>query len=239
MALFVLPRRPPPPPAHRSQPNVTYFRYSLLPRAIPTDGRARLLLALAPPAAPAAPAASARPLRLSVHLYVAAPARALVRALGAHSASDAWLPSAAADPWHRNGAFFGWDGATSSRVTEERRVYMSGLSDGAGAGASVAVSVKQLGLPEAAEVARIEEYVHETLYQGDRPERKHYLQGTDDTVRLSMLYWSDEMNDATSAVGRAATAAAPGLSRVCRGCWPSRCSWMDCWSEAHSLESWF
>lgn len=64
-------------------------------------------------------------------------------------------------------------------------------------------------------------------------------------MRLSLLWWDDEFNDASSAKGREATSAAPGLSRVCRSCWQTgspkqqtHCSWMDCWSEPHSLESW-
>ena len=82
-------------------------------------------------------------------------------------------------------------------------------------------------------------YVNATLYQGDNPERGRYLQASDThAVRLSQLYWTDELNDASSAAGKAATAAAPGLSRVCRSCWPKSCSWMDCWSESHSLETW-
>ena len=61
---------------------------------------------------------------------------------------------------------------------------------------------------------------------------------SDDSVRLSLLYWTDEMSDPNSAIGKAVTAAAPGLAGVCRRCWPKSCSWMDCWSEEHSLESW-
>ena len=101
------------------------------------------------------------------------------------------------------------------------------------------MAVKQVGAPEAEEVARLEEFVNATLYQGDHPARGNFLQGAaDDCVRLSMLYWTDGMNDQTSEVGKAATAAAPQLARVCRSCWPKSCSWMDCWSEEHSLESW-
>jgi len=170
---------------------------------------------------------------------VSQPAQELVRLHGEHGASKAYLPLGSADPWHRDGAFFGWDDATHSAVTQERRVYMSGLSDEAGAGASVAMAVKQVGAPDAAQIARLEEYVNATLFQGSHPDRGRFLQSsTDYSVRLSLLYWTDAMNDASSAEGLAATAAAAELSKVCRSCWPKRCSWMDCWSEEHSLESW-
>jgi len=100
------------------------------------------------------------------------------------------------------------------------------------------MAVKQVGRGDAAQVALLEEYVAATLYQEAQPNRTHFLQAADDQIRLSQLWWDDDFNDPKSAKGRAATAAAPGLSRVCRGCWQpgaakqTRCSWMDCWSEA-------
>ena len=211
---------------------VTALRYALRPRRAPDDGRVRVVFTLAPPG-------GRPPLRLAVHLFVARPAAELVRALGTHSATSQWLPTGTADPWHRDGAFFGWDHAAKRAATQERRVYMSGLSDEAGAAAGLAVAMKQLGQPAADEVAKLEEYVAETLYQGDHPDRSRFLQGSaHHDVRLSMLYWTDEMSDQSSAAAQAAKAAAPELARVCKGCWPKSCSWMDCWSESHSLETW-
>ena len=212
--------------------------FALTPLERPSDGRVRLELTT-PRSSGARGGRAAH--TMSVHVFLAQPARALVRTFGEHGAAKAWLPRGTADPWHRDGAFFGWDAVADARVTQERRVYMSGLSDEAGAGAQLAMAVKQLGSPSAREVALLEEYVDETLYQGDHPdsERGRFLQASgDDAVRLSQLYWTDAMNDAASAEGKAATAAAPGLAQVCRRCWPTSCSWMDCWSEEHSLETW-
>ena len=116
---------------------------------------------------------------------------------------------------------------------------MSGLSDEAGAGAGLAIAIKQVGAPDIDQIAKLEQYVNSTLYQGEHPDRGRFLQSsTDHSVRLSLLYWTDAMNDQTSPEGMAATAAAPGLASICRRCWPKSCSWMDCWSEQHSLESW-
>ena len=174
-----------------------------------------------------------------MHLVLAQPAKQLVATFGEHGATKAWLPVGSEDPWHRDGAFFGWDAVGNQRATQERRVYMSGLSDEAGAGAGLAMAVKQLGAPSAAEVGLLEQYVQHTLYQGDHPDRSRFLQGSaHHDVRLSMLYWTDEMSDQSSAAAQAAKAAAPELARVCKGCWPKSCSWMDCWSESHSLETW-
>ena len=237
-------------------------RCSLLPQSPPPDGRVRLTVTIP---RKGEGSASAPPMRMSVHLFIAEPAQSLVSKHGKHGAQRAWVASGTDDPWHRDGAFFGWDAnadlpVTQVRrsphispdlphispilhpdlaVTQERRVYMSGLSDEAGAGAGLAMAVKQVGAPDADEISKLEEYVNSTLYQGGHADRGQFIQSSaDHSVRLSQLYWTDQMNDASSAVGRAVTAAAPGLARVCRSCWPKSCSWMDCWSESHSLETW-
>lgn len=210
--------------------------------AVPADGvRARLDVALL------ARNGSAL-LSLSAHYFVAAPAPALVAALGAHASGAAYMPAIAADPWRRAPAFFGWDARDGGRAaTAEVRVFMSGLSDEAGAAAPLAAAVKAQGAPVAAEIAALEAYAHETLFQGDAPQRRDYLQSAaDHGVRSSMLYWNDTFNDAASPAGGAATAAAPELARVCRECWRGAaepggsggCNWMVCWSEARSLETW-
>ena len=121
-----------------------------------------------------------------MHLLLAQPAKQLVATFGEHGATKAWLPVGSEDPWHRDGAFFGWDAVGNQRATQERRVYMSGLSDEAGAGAGLAMAVKQLGAPSAAEVGLLEQYVQHTLYQGDHPERGHFLQAPCPHLHISL-----------------------------------------------------
>jgi hypothetical protein len=243
-------------PAGLSMGAAARVRCVLVPGTPPPDGRVRLTFDLAAtdaaaggtpsPLAIEAPSSSASsvnvaqgPRRMSVHLFVAEAASRLVKLHGRHGAEKAWMPRGTQDPWHRDGAFFGWDDASGTAVTAERRVYMSGLSDEAGAGAGLAMAVKQVGSPDPDEIAKLEEYVNSTLYQGSHPDRGRFLQSSaDHSVRLSQLFWTDELNDPSSAKGRAATAFAPALARVCRSCWPKHCSWMDCWSEEHSLETW-
>ena len=213
-------------------------RCSLTPRTPPPDGRVRLTLKQLPPSAGSDNNAPHR--RMSVHYFVAESALDLVKRHGKHGAEKAWMPVGTADPWHRDGAFFGWDDERGRAATQERRVYMSGLSDEAGAGAGLAMAVKQVGSPSAIEIQRLEEYVNSTLYQGNHPDRGRFLQSSaDHSVRLSLLYWTDDFNDPNSELGKLATAAAPELARVCRSCFPKKvCSWMDCWTEEHSLETW-
>ena len=205
-----------------------------------------------------------------VHLMLLEPATTLVRRHGAFCASTAFLPSNASDPWGRAPAFMGSDADADAPLLEEARVFMGGLSDESGAAASLAMAAKQLGMPHAAEIAKLEAYVHETLWQGAQPERKRFLQGADYSVkqrearlvlarappraranartlscaslmgtacarrvhgtcactqvRLSMLYWSDGIEAAPSAV----QAAAPSLYRTCHKCWATCKKKRDC-----------
>jgi hypothetical protein len=206
------------------------IRCALGALAAPADGRVRLAFTLGSEGVP--------PVTIAAQLFITAPAAALLSALGAHGARAAWLPVGAADPWHRDGAFFGWDALRNATASAELRVYMSGLSDEAGAAAGLAMASKQMGLPQADEIAKLEAYVQHTLWQAPGSRRSNFVQSSADySVRLSQLYWNDQLNDPHSVAGRAATAAAPELARVCRECWPDKCNWMICWSEEKSLEA--
>lgn len=155
-----------------------------------------------------------------VHLHILEPAAQLLQRHGDFAASVGWLAANASDPWHRGPGFMGTDaegaGGKGAALLEDPRVFMAGMSDEAGASAPLAMSVKQLGLPSASEVALLEEYVHGTLWAGKDGKRSDYLQGSDYSVRLSMLYWSDSI-DATPA--GPAWAALPALAKTCHKCW--------------------
>ena len=211
----------------------TRLRCALVPGTVPRDGaRVRLTCELRC-------VGGGPPMRLTAHAFVAAPAPRLVAAFGAHAAGPAWLPPGANDPWHRDAAFFGWDARCNCTATQEPRVFMSGLSDEAGAAAALAVAMKQMGAPARDEITKLETFAHETLFQGDSKQRSFFLQSSaDHCIRLSQLYWNDELNDPSSALGRAATQAAPKLAEACRGCWETECNWMICWTEEHSGETW-
>ena len=240
------------------------LRFWLRPLRAPDGGRVRLTMQWpatghsdAPAAAAASsPSASGPPgaQRLAVHLFLAKPASALIAAFGRHSTSRAWLPRGTADLWHRDAAFHGWDERTTApsasgesgedarvgeRLLYDHRIFVGGLSDEAGLATTLAMAIKQLGAPVLEEVAKLEEFVDETLYQGSHADRRRFLQSSSDhAVRLSMLYWSDELNKPAGALGRAATEAAPQWAVACRRCWPDQCPWNECWGEWHSLESW-
>ena len=180
-----------------------------------------------------------------VHYHVLEPAAKLLERHGEFASTVGWLAGNASDPWHRGPGYMGTDAEVGNGVgaplLEEPRVFMAGMSDESGASAPLAMSVKQLGLPSTREVAQLEDWVHNTLWAGSTGVRKNFLQGSDHSVRLSMLYWSDAI-DADPA--GPAQSLAPALYKHCHKCWAGCskkrdcCYWMHCWSEEHSLETW-
>lgn len=97
------------------------------------------------------PGIASRPFTQYVHYHVLDPARTLLQRYGnfssAHHPHGAYLPRGVADPWHRAPAFMGTDAESGTALLEEARVFMAGLSDESGAAASLAIAMKQLGLP--------------------------------------------------------------------------------------------
>ena len=119
-------------------------------------------------------------------------------------------------------------------LLEDPRVFMGGLSDESGASPALAMASKQLGLPVAGEVYKLEEYVHGTLWAGRDGKRDHFVQGGDHSVRLSMLHWSDKIEADPAPF----EAFAPSLYKTCHKCWASCskkrdcCYWMH-WRASH------
>ncbi|KAG1659044.1 hypothetical protein FOA52_010884 [Chlamydomonas sp. UWO 241] len=163
-----------------------------------------------------------------IQLLVLPPAPALVAAFGAASAdpSVGWLAAGSDDPWHRAPAFLGVDIETGTAVIAEPRVFMSWLSDEAGASQHVAMSMKQLGMPSLDEVEKLEAFVHETLLQREGQTDGFYVQDRNTyAVRASMFYFKDDP---------AIAAAQPDFFNTCnRSAW-----WLICWEEARSKETW-
>eukprot|EP00798_Chlamydomonas_sp_ICE-L_P025827 gene25827-11502_t len=133
----------------------------------------------------------------------------------------------------------GYDNEAEARLMWEPRVYMAGLSDEAGASQLVAMAVKQLGSPSKDEIQKLEDYVHETLFQHDgsgqlkggiQKTAQHFLQnnGTYE-VKASMLYYDPDDSSLVEAEGQ------PGLINKCKnsGIW-----WQICWDKKRASETW-
>lgn len=204
-------------------------------RAEEAVGRCRLDLAFVPEQPPLR--GSRAPIVQSVHLFVTRPARELVRHFAATANAVAWRGAEAGDdPWGRFPAYFGTDANKGSALLEQSKVFMSGLSDEAGLAMPLAMAAKQLGLPNAAEVRRIEAMVHGTLLappNASAAQRARYLQsGSDYGVARSMLFWSDAHN-----ANRSLASHHPELHAACHACWP-KCWWLVCWDQKASAATW-
>lgn len=113
-----------------------------------------------------------------IQLLIVPPARTLVTNYGRTSShpDHGWLAADAGDPWGRGPAFMGYDNEARTKLMAEPRVFMSGLSDEAGASQPLAMALKQLGHPVKDEVEKLEAYVHETLLQGEGQTDGKYVQ---------------------------------------------------------------
>jgi hypothetical protein len=67
------------------------------------------------------------------------------------------------DPFHRSPAILTFDREENHLLTQDSRVWVSGMSDEGGAGSWVAAMVKQLDNPNPEEVAKLERLVNETV----------------------------------------------------------------------------
>ena len=82
--------------------------------------------------------------------------------LGRFTTTRQWYDDKA-DPFHRSPAILTYDREAGRIVTQEPRVWISGMSDEGGAGAWVAAMMKQLDNPDAGEIAKLETLVDKTV----------------------------------------------------------------------------
>jgi len=68
------------------------------------------------------------------------------------------------DPFHRSPSIISYDDATHQQLHQESRVWIAGLSDEAGAGSWIAGAMKEEVQPDAAEVAKLESFVNQTVW---------------------------------------------------------------------------
>ena len=68
------------------------------------------------------------------------------------------------DPFHRAPSVISYDREANKQVTQESRVWIAGLGDEAGSGSFVAAAMKEFGQPNAAEIAKYEQFVDKVLW---------------------------------------------------------------------------
>jgi len=98
----------------------------------------------------------------TVSYYITKPLEQVMADLGHFSTTQQWFEGKG-DPFHRSPAILTYDREAGRIVDQDSRVWVAGMSDEGGAGAWVAAMAKQLDNPNAAEVAKLERLVNQTV----------------------------------------------------------------------------
>ncbi|KAI0644006.1 hypothetical protein C8Q79DRAFT_1002030 [Trametes meyenii] len=98
----------------------------------------------------------------TVHYYITKPAVQTLADLGNFLTTESWFDDPS-DPFHRSPSVISYDREVNAIVKDDPRAWIPGLSDEAGAGSWLAAAVKQFAQPSAAEVAKMEQFINQTL----------------------------------------------------------------------------
>ncbi|EJD41740.1 hypothetical protein AURDEDRAFT_169168 [Auricularia subglabra TFB-10046 SS5] len=116
----------------------------------------------------------------TVHFYVTKSGPQLVSDLGNFLTTSQWFTNTS-DPFKRAPSVISFDRETNKQVVDEARAWIAGLSDEAGAGSWLAATMKQFLQPNAAEVAKLEQFVSKVMFG--------VLQNTDFSVKKSVYFY--------------------------------------------------
>lgn len=123
----------------------------------------------------------------TVSYFITKPLEQAVADLGRFSTTQQWFDDKN-DPFKRAPSILTYDRETNRIVTDDTRVWISGMSDEGGGGSWVAAIMKQLDNPDATEVAKLERMVNETvvgkLQVADGPQAG--------AVRKSLFYYDPQ-----------------------------------------------
>ena len=98
----------------------------------------------------------------TVSYFITKPLDQAMADLGRFSTTKQWFEDPS-DPFKRSPGILTYDRQDDKIVTQDPRVWISGMSDEGGAGSWVAAMMKQLDNPDAVEVAKLERVVNETV----------------------------------------------------------------------------
>ncbi|CAI7669971.1 unnamed protein product [Penicillium pancosmium] len=115
----------------------------------------------------------------TVHYFITESAPAVISRLGKFSTTSMWYNDPT-DPFGRSPSVITWDHSTGAQVLQEPRVWISGLSDEGGV-IYLATAMKQFGLADASEVAKLEQFANKVLSKK--------IQNLDFTVRKSIFFY--------------------------------------------------
>ncbi len=99
----------------------------------------------------------------TVHYLVTRPEQQVVADMGHFLTTKQWYENPS-DPFKRSPSIMGYDRDENHIITQDNRVWISGLSDEGGAGSWLATIMKQLDNPVPEEVAKFEQFADTTLW---------------------------------------------------------------------------
>ena len=129
----------------------------------------------------------------TIHYKVIKPEEEIVKDMGSFLTTEQWFEDPD-DPFDRHLSVISYDYGKMQQVTEDSRAWIAGLSDEGGAGSWLAAMMKQLIQPDTAELRKMQQFVHKTLWGGIQYSGGEKKYG----VRKSMFYYDPEnMPEAT------------------------------------------
>lgn len=125
--------------------------------------------------------------RQTIHYKVIKPEAEVVSDNGHFLTTKQWFDSKE-DPFGRSPSVMTYDYEAGRIADQDQRVWISGLSDEGGAGGWLNAIMKQLVQPDAEEVAKMERFVHETMWGGIQYSDGPYKYG----VKKSLFYYAPD-----------------------------------------------
>lgn len=119
----------------------------------------------------------------TVHYFITDSAPAVISKLGEFSTTSMWFDDIS-DPFGRAPSVMTWDHSTGAQALQDPRVWISGLSDEGGV-IYLATAMKQFGLSNAAEIAKLETFARDVLSEK--------IQNPDFTVRKSIFFYQPDL----------------------------------------------
>lgn len=156
-------------------------------------------------------------LQQSVHYKVIKPEEQVVADHGNFLTTAQWFEDKN-DPFDRHLSVISYDYEKMQQVKEDSRAWIPGLSDEAGAGSWLSAMMKQLIQPNAEELEKLQQFVHQTMWGGIQYSEGEHKYG----VRKSMFFYapdsmpegtySPDVDYSTWAAWNPEEAASPGRS---------------------------
>ncbi len=126
-------------------------------------------------------------LRQSISYKVIEPESEVIKSYGNFLTTEQWFDDEN-DPFRRAPSVITYDYEKRSQVRQDRRVWVAGLSDEAGAGSWLGAIMKQLIMPDPEEVGKMEDFVNRTLWGGIQNAGGDLKYG----VKKSLFYYEPE-----------------------------------------------